>query len=107
MEDWMKELVMEDLPEPYLSIAERFGRETALGLMEMFQGSQIYFPKLETVVTDRKKELLLEEFDGYNFKELSQKYGYSERWVRKICEEKVTKERNRPLEGQLIFEEII
>lgn len=98
---------MEDLPEPYYAIAEKYGMEIALGIMDMFQGSQVYFPKMHTVITEHKKERLLEEFNGYNYKELSQKYGYSERWVRKICEEKVAKERNKPLDGQINFEEFV
>lgn len=105
MKEWMKKLRMEDLQDPYHTIAERFGMEIALEMASLFQGSQVYFPRLEYVTTERRKALILEEFDGYNYKELAKKYACTERWVRKICEEKAEQHRNKPLEGQLTFHE--
>lgn len=101
----MKKLRMEDLQDPYHMIAERFGMEIALEMASLFQGSQVYFPRMEYVANERRKELILEDFDGYNFKDLAKKYACTERWVRKICEEKMEKERSKPLEGQLTFHE--
>lgn len=105
MKEWMRKLRIQDLPDPYQSIAQKLGMEIAMEIVSMFQGAQVYFPRLENVCNERRKELILEDFDGYNFRELAEKYACTERWVRKVCEEKIAKERNKPLEGQLTFDE--
>lgn len=99
--DWKKEMKLEDLDSPYFEIAEKFGIEVAIGVEQLFHGRQIYFPFLEYVCRDRVHEKIIEECNGYNFVELARKYGYSERHIRRICEEKLEKEKLKPLDGQL------
>lgn len=100
-EDWLNNIDIEDLDDPYYEIANKLGLEVAMKIAKMFQGSQIYFPKLEKTCSPKRKELIKTEFNGYNFKELAQKYGYSERWIREICSDLTSKERNKPLENQI------
>ncbi|MPM57217.1 hypothetical protein SDC9_104039 [bioreactor metagenome] len=67
----------------YEEIAASFNLETALKFYTMFKGQQITFPmhlfSKEYIVGKIKME-----YNGYNLKQLSKKYGYSERWVREI-----------------------
>lgn len=107
MEDWIKDIEIKDLDEPYYQIAEKVGIDIAIEIAKMFQGSQVYFPKVETSCNPRRKELIRHEFNGYNYKELAEKYGFTERWVREICKDKVERERNKPPDNQIsLFDSI-
>ncbi len=106
MNNWLRFLSKDDLPEPYFSIAQRFGVDVALEVNNMFQGSQIYFPRLENACNEKRKEWILNEFDGYNFQELASKYECTERWVRMICRDDMIKQKNKPLDGQISFDEL-
>ena len=83
----------------YYMIAEKIGVGNALEIAELFQGSSIYFPKLDNVYAKKLREQILKEFNGYNYKHLAVKYGYSEMWIRKIVN-------TGTLEGQISFDDI-
>lgn len=100
-EKWIDNIDIEDLDDPYYEIANKLGLKIAVEIAKMFQGSQIYFPKLEKTCSPKRKELIRSEFNGYNFKELAHKYGYSERWIREICSNITSKIRNKPLKNQI------
>lgn len=103
--NWIKDIGLEDLDGPYYEIALKLGIETAMKIAELFQGSQVYFPKMENSCSPKRKELIIEEFNGYNYRELAHKYGFSERWIREICSDQVQKERNKPCANQIsLFE---
>ncbi|ABR46637.1 hypothetical protein Amet_4373 [Alkaliphilus metalliredigens QYMF] len=101
MENWLEKITIDDLDEPYYTIATKIGFEATLELAKMVQGSQIYFPTIVKSCDPKRKELIKEEFNGYNYRELAAKYGFTERWVREICSELVKKERNKPHHSQL------
>ncbi|MFT9496360.1 Mor transcription activator family protein [Anaerosolibacter sp.] len=104
-QNWLKDISLDDLEGPYHEIALKMGVEAALKIAELFQGSQVYFPRMESSCGEKRKELILQEFNGYNYRELAQKYGFSERWIREICSDQVQKERNKPCTNQIsIFE---
>lgn len=100
-QEWKMQLTAEDLEEPYSTLVAKFGLETTVEIIDLFQGQQIYFPKLENACDVRRRELIREEFDGYNYKELAKKYKLTTRWVRKICEDLVQKEKSKPFVNQI------
>lgn len=100
---WLDNLTIDDLEPPYDELADVVGLETAKKIARLYQGQQVYFPKLERKCDPLLKKMIKEEFDGYNYKELAEKYDYTERWIRKIVEDQVSKERSKPPEGQLTF----
>lgn len=51
-----------------------------------FRGLQLTFP-VRLLSREFVRKQLKCEFNGCNLKELSRKYDYSERWIRKIIEE--------------------
>lgn len=103
--EWTKNLEVEDFDEPYATLAEMLGVEAALKVIELFQGQQVYFPKLEKACNSTRKALIRSEFDGYNYRELAERYNYTERYIRLICEDLVNRERNKPIVNQLsLFE---
>lgn len=94
-------LTLEDFAEDsvYYMIAEKIGIGNALKVAELFQGSSVYFPKLDNIYAKKLREKILSEFNGYNYKHLAVKYGYSEMWIRKIVNKDV-------LEGQISLDDI-
>lgn len=101
MTSWKGNLDIDDLEEPYSTLAEKLGLDVALEVIELFQGQQVYFPRVERVCNFARKKLIRSEFNGYNYHELAQKYGFTERYVRIICEDLVKRERAKPIKDQL------
>lgn len=97
----LNNLTIEDLIEPYKTIAELIGMDAVVILAQHFGGSQVYFQQIDTVVDSLKERLIRQEFNGYNYEELARKYQCSTRWVRKLVSDIEQKVRNRPGEGQL------
>lgn len=98
------ELQLDDLPEPYRTIAEICGIDSTIAIAKTFSGEQVYFPKFETVYRPLRNKQIIERFDGYNFKKLAKEYGLTEMAIRRICAESIQSERNKPMEGQLTFD---
>ena len=97
----VKEINMDDLPEPYSDIAPLIGIEKMVELANLFGGSYVYFPKTEAIERPIRNNRIRKEFNGYNFKTLSKKYNLTEIMIRTICEDLIKAERDKPLEGQL------
>lgn len=88
MEEWMKELNPEVLPEPYRKLTSFIGLEHTMKLAEGFKGTTLYFAKLDSTLKLIRDKKIREEFNGGNHKELAVKYGLTEAWVRKILAER-------------------
>ena len=71
----------------YKDISEEFSIETALKFYEQFKGLQITFP-VRLLSKEYVKIQVKKEYNGGNIKELVKKYSYSERWLRKIIDER-------------------
>ena len=57
--------------------------EDILILHQVYKGLQVTFPK-RLYSREYVQEKVKKEYDGTNLKELSRRYGYSERWIRQI-----------------------
>lgn len=67
----------------YKDIAEIAGEDAAKLMFQNFRGQQVVFPnKLYT--SDYVARKIREEYNGENIKSLALKYGFTERWVRRI-----------------------
>ena len=84
------ELIAEQLNGFYRDIALDMGVEVAVQMYEHFKGLQVVFP---TKLLDSEfiQTQILKEYDGRNYKQIALKYGYSERWVRKIIKSRTLK----------------
>jgi Mor family transcriptional regulator len=40
------------------------------------------------------RKQIIEEYNGYNIKQLAVKYGYTERWIKKILQEHLESQNN-------------
>ena len=67
----------------YAEIASILGIEAALKLHEIYRGTQLSFP-VEFLSREYIFEQINNEYDGTNIRELATKYGYTEKWIRKI-----------------------
>lgn len=67
----------------YAEIAAVLDVESAITLHRHYRGTQITFP-VELLSREYIFEQINSEYDGTNIRELATKYGYTEKWVRKI-----------------------
>ena len=67
----------------YSELSSAFGKEIAVSIFKMYKGQQITFP-MHLYNVKKIREALIEEYDGTNIKELSVKYAYSEKTIRRL-----------------------
>lgn len=98
MDRLMRELVqetdIEDISDGYRAVAEIVGVEKFAELAEYAQGDDLYFPKLESIVIPARNRRIKNEWNGYNVKELADKYGLTTGHVRRIL-------KDEPIYGQI------
>lgn len=83
----MDGLKPEHLNGIYKDIANDLGVEMALLIFNHYRGLQITFPT-RLLATEYVRKQVSIEYNGSNIKELSLKYSYSERWIRKMIVKK-------------------
>lgn len=72
----------------YSELANLLGIEAVLKIHSAYRGQQITFP-VQLFSREFLKQQITEEYNGYNIKQLATKYGYSEKWIRKILKEHI------------------
>lgn len=70
----------------YAEIAAILGIDATLKLHSRYRGTQISFP-VELLNREYIFEQINNEYDGTNVRELATKYGYTEKWIRKIVKD--------------------
>lgn len=86
-EEWLKEINSDMLPNPYSEISKMIGLDNTLKLVEKYQGTAIYLPKLDITLRKIRDKKIKDEFNGSNHRELAHKYGLTEVWIRQIIAE--------------------
>ena len=71
------------LNEIYAELSDLIGYENTIKVYEQYKGQQINFP-VNLYDKTAVKEMIKEQYNGQNAKELARQYNYSERWVRMI-----------------------
>ncbi len=79
------------VPEELHWLYELVGQERFYQIIDTAGGELIYFPKRSTLERDLRRQAIHREFNGANVREISRKYGLSERHVRTILQEGVRK----------------
>ena len=73
-----------EIPEDLQPLFEIVGQEKALEVIRAYEGTNVYFSK--TLLRKYTHEKIKNAYrDGLSYKELADKYGYSESYVRRIC----------------------
>ena len=70
----------------YNDIASLLGIDAALKMHLEFRGQQVTFP-VQLFSRAFISQQIIAEYDGHNVPKLATKYGYSEKWIRKIIKE--------------------
>lgn len=78
-----KNIESEYLNGVYNEIANLLSVEVAIVLHSAFRGQQINFP-VNFFTSAFIGEQVVKEYNGHNIKQLATKYGYSEKWIRKM-----------------------
>ncbi|MCY9757395.1 hypothetical protein M5X00_24515 [Paenibacillus alvei] len=86
MLEWIEELTPEMLPEPYRKYAELIGTDNLIKLARQNGGDHVYIPTMDFFLRPVRDRRIIEEYDGYNHRQLARKYDLSERRIREICE---------------------
>lgn len=100
----LESLTLSDFTGKDRQIAEAIGIEGLIRLSEIFGGSDIYIPQKKELIKNRVYQLIYEEFDGTNVRELTAKYHISKTTIYNIVREKMNKKKsssNKILSGQL------
>lgn len=72
----------------YSELASLIGMDAVLKIHSKYRGTQITFP-VELFSRNFIAKQIVEEYDGHNIRELATKYGYTEKWVRKILKDSI------------------
>lgn len=75
----------------YNELANLLGIEAVLKIHAAYRGQQITFP-VQLFSKDFLRKQIVEEYNGSNIKQLATKYGYSEKWIRKILKSSLESE---------------
>lgn len=74
----------------YSELASLLGIDAVLKLHSNYRGTQVFFP-VELFSKEFIVKQIVEEYNGYNVRELATKYGYTEKWIRKILKDNIDK----------------
>lgn len=107
MRDLLERVQLENLDEEQKILAELIGLDGFKNLVRAFNGTSIYVPKIESLEKAVRDELIKEEFDGGNYRELALKYGLTETWIRNIVLDKAKEIKARPIDGQMSVEDFL
>lgn len=88
-----KTIRSESLNGIYRELAELIGTEAVIKIHSTHRGQTISFP-VELFNRDYIAEQIIDEYDGKNIRELATKFGYSDKWIRKIVNSKKKQEEN-------------
>ena len=76
----------QDLNGVYAEIAQLLGLDAAVTLYKKYRGTQVSFP-VEMLSREYIAKQIRNDYNGYNVRELATKYGYTEKWIRRIVAE--------------------
>lgn len=75
----------------YSELASIIGIEAVLKIHSKCRGTTMFLP-VELFSRDFILSQIVEEYNGHNIRQLATKYGYTEKWIRKILKEHIDKE---------------
>lgn len=87
IDDYLRNVRLEDIPTESQWLAEEFGLDTLLQLSRLSGGTNLYIPKLEGICVPAKCRMILAEFNGANIKELARRHHLTERRVQYILKD--------------------
>ena len=77
-------LTKEDVPEILQGLVDIMGIEAFIELIKQYGGSSLYIPNENSVLKPIRNRLIIEYFNGNNYKQLAKEFKISEMQVRNI-----------------------
>lgn len=81
-------LKCEYLNGAYSELASLIGIDAVLKIHSKYRGTQMSFP-VELFSREFIAMQIVDEYNGHNVRELATKYGYTEKWIRKILKDNI------------------
>ena len=94
----IEETTIEDISESYRSVVGIIGIEKFIELSDYAKGDELYFPKVENVIAPARNRRIKKEWNGYNMKELADRYNLTTKQIGNIL-------KYEPVYGQMSFED--
>lgn len=101
MDDFLDDLVLEDLSGDQYDLAECIGLDVYVKLVRNFAGLPITVPMPQSINKSARNRKIIREFNGYNAKKLARKYGLSKRRINELTAKKLKEMKEAPIDGQL------
>ncbi len=90
----IQETTLEDISESYRPVVEIIGIEKFIALSDYAKGDELYFPKVENILSPARNRRIKKEWNGYNTKELADKYNLTTKQIGNIL-------KDEPVIGQI------
>ena len=79
----------------YSELASTIGIDAVLRIHSKYRGTSMFFP-VELYSREFILSQIVNEYNGKNIKQLAVKYGYTEKWIRKILKDRLcNRQQNR------------
>lgn len=88
------ETTIEDISERYRPVVEIIGVGKFIELSDYAKGDELYFPKVENIIAPARNRRIKEEWNGWNAKELADKYNLTVKQIENIL-------KGEPIIGQM------
>ena len=69
---------------PYDAMMDMDGFDAICAFSHTFSGTSVYVPRLRTIFCECLEQDILRLYNGNNVRELVQRYGFSERYIRNL-----------------------
>lgn len=102
----LDELTLDDLDEEQRDLAECIGIEAYKKLVSSYAGNPINVRMPERITMKLRNDKIRLEFNGYNYADLSKKYGLCKNQIRNIVADLTVNKRNQPLADQISFDDL-
>ncbi|MGL4914137.1 MAG: Mor transcription activator family protein [Romboutsia sp.] len=89
------DLKIGDLPEHFEYVANKIGLDNLNILIKEFGGMSVYFPTEKMLYKEARDRNIINEFNGFNYKELADRYNISVSYTRSIISKNKKKYLNK------------
>jgi Mor family transcriptional regulator len=100
LDELIAETTIEDIGERYREVVELIGIRNFILLSNYARGDELYFPKVENVVAAARNRRIKKEYNGYNRKELADRYNLTVKQIDNVL-------KDEPPFGQMSFEDLL
>lgn len=88
------ETTIDDIADSYRPVVDIIGIDKFIELSDYAKGDELYFPKTENIIAPARNRRIRAEWNGYNSKELAEKYNLTVKQIGNIL-------KDEPLVGQM------